>query len=71
MKRMMKLGGLLLLVGVVLLVMKGMSAEYVDAEGILHEQFYLIPMGFVCIFGGLLSFIIAGASKVMKGKNKE
>ena len=40
------IGGSFLLIGVMLLVIKGMSVEYIDAEGILHENFFLIPTGF-------------------------
>lgn len=51
------IGGILLLIGVMLLVIKGMSVEYIDAEGILHENFFLLPSGFLCIFCGLISFM--------------
>lgn len=29
----------LIVIGIVMLVIKGMSPEYIDAEGILHERF--------------------------------
>ena len=54
------IGGVLLLIGVMLLVIKGMSVEYIDAEGILHENFFLLPLGFLCIFCGLISFVTVG-----------
>lgn len=51
------IGGVLLLIGVMLLVIKGISVEYIDAEGILHENIFLLPLGFLCIFCGLISFV--------------
>lgn len=58
-------GGVLLLIGVMLLVIKGMSVEYVDAHGILHENFFLIPLGFLCIFCGLTSFVTVGIRAII------
>lgn len=51
------IGGAFILVGILLLVTKGLSVEYVDASGILHENFFLVPVGFLCIFCGLISFV--------------
>ncbi len=45
----------LLLMGILLLVIKGISVEYIDAQGFLHENFFLIPIGFMCLLvGGML-----------------
>ncbi|MEA5020105.1 MAG: DUF3955 domain-containing protein [Gordonibacter sp.] len=51
------IGGALLLLGAACLVIKSMSVEYVDAEGLLHENFFLIPIGITLMFCGLVSFI--------------
>lgn len=63
-------GGILLLIGVMLLVIKSISVEYIDVEGILHANFFMLPLGFLCIFCGFLSFvtvrIIANISKLKK-----
>ena len=59
------IGGILLLIGVMLLVIKGMSVEYIDAEGILHENFFLLPSGFLCIFCGLISFMTVGIRAII------
>lgn len=53
-------GGFFLLIGVILLVVKGLSVEYIDAQGILHENFFLLPLGVACIFCGLIFFVIVG-----------
>ncbi len=60
------IGGGLLLLGVVLLAVKAMSAEYVDAAGMLHEHFFLLPCGFLSIFCGLLTFLTAGIRKLVR-----
>ena len=59
------IGGSFLLIGVMLLVIKGMSVEYIDAEGILHENFFLIPTGFLCMFCGLISFVTVGIRTIV------
>ena len=59
------IGGIILLIGVMLLVIKGMSVEYIDAEGILHENFFLLPSGFLCIFCGLISFMTVGIRAII------
>lgn len=66
------IGGLLLLIGLLLLVIKGLSVEYIDDQGFLHENFFLIPIGFLCIFCGLLSFLAIGMSTLIsKWKNRK
>lgn len=65
------LGGSLLLLGILLLVVKGLSVEYIDAEGMLHENLFLIPAGFLCIFSGVISFVTVGIRTILgrlKGK---
>ncbi len=59
-------GGGLLLAGVLLLALKGFSAEHVDASGMLHERFFLLPLGFLCIFCGFLVFITTGARALIR-----
>ncbi len=65
------IGGGFLLIGILLLIIKGLSVEYVDANGYLHENFFLLPMAFFCLLCGLISFItIAIREIVQKIKNK-
>lgn len=53
-------GTFLLLFGFACLVIKANSVEYIDAAGILHENFYLLPIGFLFLFVGLIVFIVIG-----------
>ena len=59
------IGGVLSCIGILLLVIKGMSVEYIDANGILHEKFFLVPIGFMCIFCGLISFVSIGIRTIV------
>lgn len=54
------IGALLLLAGLACLAIKGASVEYVDPQGILHENFFLLPIGFLFIFSGILTFCAVG-----------
>ena len=56
------IGAFLLCMGVMMIVIKGLSVEYIDAEGFLHENFFLLPIGFFCMFCGFISFVGAGTS---------
>lgn len=64
----MIVGCILLGVGVILLIIKTFSAEYVDAEGILHENFFLLPLGYFFSFAGIVTLVISGILKVTKNK---
>lgn len=65
-------GLLLTLAGIACFIIKANSVEYIDAEGILHENFFLLPIGFMLLFCGVISFIIADISfivnKIKKAK---
>ncbi len=67
---MVSIGTILLIIGIGLILIKGLTVEYIDSNGILHENFFLLPMGFISIFCGLLTFIIAGVKNIFL-KRKE
>jgi transcriptional regulator with XRE-family HTH domain len=54
------IGAALLLVGLSLIVIKAASVEYIDEAGILHENFFLLPIAFLFLFSGLVAFFITG-----------
>lgn len=49
----------LLIIGTLTLVSKSIAPEYVDSQGILHEWFFLLPVGFGIIFIALCIFIVS------------
>lgn len=53
-------GGVLLLMGIFCFFVKAASVEYIDADGFLHENFFLIPIGYLFLLSGIISFISIG-----------
>ncbi|MEG0156161.1 MAG: DUF3955 domain-containing protein [Anaerovoracaceae bacterium] len=51
------IGGILLLLSFTCFAIKALSVEYVDAEGILHENFFLLPVGYL--------FLLCGATIIL------
>ena len=54
------IGGILLCIGIACIFLKAVSVEYIDAQGILHENFFLIPIGFLCLLSGFFTFVAVG-----------
>jgi len=59
------IGTFLLILGLIFLFIKSNSVEYVDASGILHENFYLIPIGFLFLFSGIIVFLTLGVKNIL------
>ncbi len=62
-------GFFLMLMGFMCLVIKANSVEYVDRHGFLHENFYLIPVGYLFLLAGLI-IIISGVIMHLKNKKR-
>lgn len=58
------IGAVLLLLGSACIGIKAVSPEYFDAEGILHENFFLLPTGFAFILSGMIAFVISAVKNV-------
>ena len=43
-----------LTIGVLCLIVKALLPETIDAQGILHEHFFLLPAGFFALFAGVI-----------------
>lgn len=55
------------------LIVKGLSAEYIDSYGVLHENFFLLPIGFLFIFSGFITFLVIGFKRmvsIIKNKSR-
>ncbi|MDD7280744.1 MAG: DUF3955 domain-containing protein [Erysipelotrichaceae bacterium] len=59
------IGVVLLCIGTLCLIIKGLSVEYIDANGILHENFFLVPIGFLFILSGTMIFFITGIKNII------
>lgn len=63
-------GFFLMLMGFMCFVIKANSVEYVDRHGFLHENFYLIPVGYLFLLAGLI-IIISGVIMHLENKKDE
>lgn len=59
------IGATLLLFGVTFILIKATSVEYIDTEGFLHKNFFLLPIGFFFIFSGLVTFAVTGIKNIV------
>lgn len=60
------IGGGLMVFGFICFLIKANSVEYVDKQGFLHENFYLLPLGYLFLFSGLLVILVSGVSYLVK-----
>ena len=64
------IGGGLMVFDFICFLIKANSVEYIDKQGFLHENFYLLPLGYLFLFSGLLVILVSGVSYLVKlGKN--
>ncbi|WP_203623670.1 MULTISPECIES: DUF3955 domain-containing protein [unclassified Lacticaseibacillus] len=59
----LRVGILLLLVGIGCFIAKAVTPSYLDAEGILHEAFFLLPLGYAGLLASAISFLVAGLAR--------
>lgn len=60
------IGCFLIIMGFACLWIKGHSVEYIDHVGILHENFYLIPVGFMIMLAGLIVIVASFSAYLIK-----
>lgn len=60
------IGTVLFIMGGECIFIKANSVEYVDSTGVLHENFFLLPVGFLFIFLGLVIFLVGFVPMVKK-----
>ncbi|MGO1642889.1 MAG: DUF3955 domain-containing protein, partial [Lactobacillus amylovorus] len=68
-RNMTLIGGFLMILGFVCFFIKANSVEYVDKQGFLHENFYLILVGYLFLFAGII-VLIAGGIVYLRNKHK-
>lgn len=59
------IGIILIFIGILLLFIKGQT-DYIDTNGLLHENFFLVPLGYILILSGLIIVIV----RIIKCKKK-
>lgn len=59
-------GFFLFIIGAITIVSKSFTPEYIDSQGILHEWFILLPVGFGAIFIALCIFLVSSIVSISK-----
>ena len=54
------IGSFFMVLGLVCFIIKANSVEYVDSNGILHENFYLLPIGYLLVITGAIASLLSG-----------
>jgi transcriptional regulator with XRE-family HTH domain len=60
------IGVFLIACGILCLLLKGITVEYIDAEGILHENFFLLPIGFSLLASGIVTLLASGITNLIR-----
>lgn len=58
------------ILGLMAILLKGITTEYIDESGILHENFFLLPIGFAFILLGIIIILISLLYYSKKSNNK-
>lgn len=56
----------LLLFGLACFLIKAASVEYVDAQGVLHENFFLLPIGYLFLLAGMIVLASIGVRAICR-----
>lgn len=59
------IGTALFIIGAACLGIKSASVEYLDSAGVLHENFFLIPIAFLFLLGGFITFFVTGVRNMV------
>ncbi len=60
------ISGGLMVIGFICFLIKANSVEYIDKQGFLHENFYLLPLGYLFLLSGLLVILDSGVNYLCK-----
>lgn len=63
--------GLLMLAGLALLGIKAASPEYLDADGVLHESFFLLPLAFSLAACGLILLLATALRRAFLSRKQQ
>ncbi len=51
------IGSVFIILGIIFFLISATSISYIDRNGILHENFFLIPLGYLSLFVGIVIII--------------
>lgn len=62
------IGAVLIVFGLLCFLLKGMTVEYIDAQGILHENIFFLPIGAVLLASGAVTLLASGIASLLHGR---
>jgi transcriptional regulator with XRE-family HTH domain len=65
------IGAGLMIIGFLCFVIKALSVEYVDETGLLHENFFLIPIGCLFLLSGAIVVITATVIMIIRKQREK
>ena len=48
------IGSIFIILGIIFFLISATSVSYIDRSGVLHENFFLVPLGYLSLFVGIL-----------------
>lgn len=51
------IGSVFIILGIIFFLISAISVYYIDRSGVLHENFFLVPLGYLSLFVGILIII--------------
>lgn len=69
--KILAVGAVLMLIGLLCFFLKSITVEYVDAEGFLHENFFFIPIGYLFLFSGFITSLIGAVKALFSGRHRK
>ena len=51
------IGSAFIILGIIFFLISAISVSYIDRSGVLHENFFLVPLGYLSLFVGILIII--------------
>ena len=51
------IGSVFIILGIIFFLISAISVSYIDRSGVLHENFFLVPLGYLSLFVGILIII--------------
>lgn len=69
--KILAVGAVLMLIGFMCFFLKSITVEYIDAEGILHENFFFIPIGYLFLFVGLITALTGLIKAMISGRHRK
>ena len=51
------IGSAFIILGIIFFLISAISVYYIDRSGVLHENFFLVPLGYLSLFVGIVIII--------------